>query len=229
MGLGTGWTSGGGAGSLVGQDVTLTKVLAGDGTAALPSVSFTSDTDTGIYRTGANSIGIAAAGARSLRLTSSSVVYGDTDTSILNLNSSVGAQLAYGAQSVTADSVFVTIAGPAKVSTSLTFVALAVSNTLPTISAGFGTSPTLTAANGTAAFLVTIGAGGTASTGTITFPAALTGWVVQLTDVTTNASFVTSQTGGSTTTATVQNYSRTTGLGIAWTAGDVLRCTAVAY
>ncbi len=101
------------------------------------------------------------------------------------------------------------------------------SATAPTIAAGFGTSPVVA---GTAtAFTITVGTGGTDSTGTITFPAATTGWIVQITDVTNNASFVTSQTGGTTTTATIQNYSRTTGTAIAWTAGDVLRCTAVAY
>mgnify|MGYP001593103040 CR=1 FL=1 len=106
-------------------------------------------------------------------------------------------------------------------------IGLTFSATAPTIAAGFGTSPVV--AGTTAGFTITVGTGGTASTGTITFPTAPTGWIVQITDITNNASFVTSQTGGSTTTATVQNYSRTTGSAIAWTAGDVLRCTAVAY
>ncbi len=106
---------------------------------------------------------------------------------------------------------------------------LAISTTAPTVSAGFGTGGVVTTSNGTAAFTITIGTGGADSTGTITFPTATTGWIVQLTDITNNALFVTSQTGGNTTTATVTNYSRTTGLATAWTAGDVLRCTAVAY
>lgn len=105
---------------------------------------------------------------------------------------------------------------------------LAVSATAPTVS-GFGTSPSVVNANGTAAFTINIGTGGVASTGTITLPTATTGWWVSCFDVTTPASFVTNQTGGSTTTATVTNYSRTTGLAIAWTASDILRCHAEAY
>lgn len=104
----------------------------------------------------------------------------------------------------------------------------AIFNTAPTVS-GFGTSPSVVASNGTAAFIINVGTGGAASTGTITLPAATTGWVCACFDVTTPASFVTSMTGGSTTTCTVTNYSRTTGLAIAWTASDILRCTAVGY
>ena len=104
---------------------------------------------------------------------------------------------------------------------------LSFSSTAPTVSAGFGTSPSI--AGTSTSFTITIGTGGTADTGTVTFPAAATGWVCQCNDVTNNASFVTSQTGGSTTTATFQNYSRTTGSAIAWTAADVLRCSAIAY
>ena len=104
---------------------------------------------------------------------------------------------------------------------------LAFSSTAPTVS-GFGTSPSVPAGR-SAAFTIDVGTGGTASTGTITFPAATTGWIVSCYDVTTPASFVTSQTGGTTTTATVTNYSRTTGLATAWTASDILRCTGTAY
>lgn len=101
--------------------------------------------------------------------------------------------------------------------------------TLPTATGSFGTSSAATAATSTMAFTINVGTGGTASTGTITFLAAPTGWVVDCHDVTTPGSFVTEQTGGSATTATVQNYSRTTGLPIAWTASDILRCTAFGY
>lgn len=102
-------------------------------------------------------------------------------------------------------------------------------STTPTVS-GFGTSPSVVASNGTAAFTINVGTGGAASTGTITLPAAATGWVLTgCHDVTTPDSFITRQTGGSTTTITVTNYSATTGLAIAWTASDILRCAAVAY
>ena len=95
----------------------------------------------------------------------------------------------------------------------------------PTVAAGAGASVTA----GTAvAFAINLG--GAASTGTITFPlAASTGWIIQMTNITNNALFVISQTGGNTTTATFTCYSRTTGLAINWTANDIARCTAVAY
>lgn len=102
------------------------------------------------------------------------------------------------------------------------------SSTAPTVT-GFGTSPSVVANNGTAAFTINVGTGGTANTGTITLPAATTGWVCTCFDVTTPASFVVGLTGGSTTTCTVSSYSRTTGLLTAWTASDILRCTAVGY
>ena len=104
-----------------------------------------------------------------------------------------------------------------------------ISATAPTIASGFGTSPSISAANGTAAFTVTIGTGGSESTGVLTLPAASNGWVVMCVDITNAASFVTAQTAGTTTSATLTNYSRTTGLATAWTAGDVIRCLALAY
>jgi len=45
---------------------TLTEVEVGNGTVAAPSMSFTSDPDTGVYRIQANNIGIAANGAKVL-------------------------------------------------------------------------------------------------------------------------------------------------------------------
>lgn len=45
-----------------GATPTFAGILAGDGTAASPSISFLSDPDTGIYRAAANSVGIAGGG-----------------------------------------------------------------------------------------------------------------------------------------------------------------------
>lgn len=113
--------------------------------------------------------------------------------------------------------------------TGVTLTNLMMSTTAPTVS-GFGTSPSVVSNNGTAAFTINVGTGGTASTGTITLPAAATGWVLTgCHDVTTPGSFITRQTGGTSTTITVTNYSATTGLAIAWTASDILRCAAIAY
>lgn len=106
---------------------------------------------------------------------------------------------------------------------------LFMSFTAPTISSGFGTSPSIVAYNGTAAFTINVGIGGAASTGVIGLPAATTGWAVTVQNLTNPDSFVTAQTATTTTTASLKNYSRTTGLAIAWTASDVLLVKAMAY
>ena len=51
-----------------------------------------------------------------------------------------------------------------------------MSATAPTITSGFGTSPSISFSNGTATVIITIGTGGTAYNGTLTFPAAPNGW-----------------------------------------------------
>lgn len=112
--------------------------------------------------------------------------------------------------------------------TGFTAASLLCSSTAPTVS-GFGTSPSVPANNGTCAFTIDVGTGGVASTGTVTLPAAANGWVCNAQDVTTPAMFITSQTGGTSTTATFTNYSRTTGLAIAWTASDILRVSCMGY
>lgn len=106
--------------------------------------------------------------------------------------------------------------------------AVTFSGAVPTISSGFGASPSVVSGTATA-FTINVGTGGTAQNGVIGLPTATTGWNCTVRDLTNNATFVTDQTASSTTTATVQNYSRTTGLAIAWTASDILRVTCVAY
>lgn len=101
----------------------------------------------------------------------------------------------------------------------------------PTVSAGFGTSPSVGSGGaGTCGFTITVGSGGTANTGTISFSTtATTGWICDCTDITTPGGNDTKQTGGSTTTATMGNFATSTGSATAWTAGDVLRCRCSAY
>ena len=109
---------------------------------------------------------------------------------------------------------------------------LLISATEPTLS-GFGTSPSVTAFNGTAAFAIDVGTGGVATTGTITLPAATTGWNCYVENVTgTGANRLdqrTVQTGGTTTTAVVQNQTVTTGVALVWTASDELRLACFAF
>jgi hypothetical protein len=103
-----------------------------------------------------------------------------------------------------------------------------LSATAPTIASGFGTSPSITASAGTAAFKVTVGTGGAAS-GVLTFPAATTGWAVNCTDVTNRVTIVAVAVSTSTTSVTVEAYSRTTGLASTFVAGDVLEFSALGY
>jgi hypothetical protein len=104
-----------------------------------------------------------------------------------------------------------------------------VSATAPTVSSGFGSSPTIPTNNGTVAFTINVGTGGTASSGVISLPTATTGWKVNCTDLTTPGTNLTKQTAVSTTTATITNYNSTTGVAAAWTASDILYCDAIAF
>lgn len=98
-------------------------------------------------------------------------------------------------------------------------------NTAPTITAGAGAS--IVASNGTAAFRVDLG--GAAGTGTITLPAATTGWVLYMQCITNPDNTIISQTGTTTTTATFKSYSRTTGAAANWAANENATCIAIAY
>jgi hypothetical protein len=145
-------------------------------------------------------------------------------TNVANLNaSSLG-----GATFAAPGAIGGTTASTGKFTT-LTETALLISNAAPTISSGFGTTPSISSNNGTAAFRVNVGTGGTATSGVIGLPAATTGWNCWANDITTNASFVVGQTASTTTTATLANYSRTTGASIAWTASDILAVSCFAY
>lgn len=95
----------------------------------------------------------------------------------------------------------------------------------PTISSGFGTSPSIVNNNGTSSFSINVGTGGVATSGVIGLPQTLHGWAGGCSDVTTPASNLTQQTGSTSTTATVTNYVRTTGLAGAWPASDILECS----
>lgn len=119
-------------------------------------------------------------------------------------------------------------AGTVNIDGGLKYVSLHASNTAPTIS-GFGTSPSVTANNGTSAFSINVGSGGTASTGTITFPTAANHWVCQFVEASNAPTLVTAQTGGTSTTVAVTNYSRTTGLATAWSANDILYAMCSAF
>jgi hypothetical protein len=110
---------------------------------------------------------------------------------------------------------------------------VAQSATAPTIGSGFGTTPSIAASNGTVAFTVNVGTGGTASSGVITMPAATTGWnchVVNRTAVAANtADRRTVQTATTTTSVTVQNQVVTLGTAAAWAASNILALMCAGY
>jgi hypothetical protein len=103
-------------------------------------------------------------------------------------------------------------------------------NTLPTVSSGFGTSPTVAGAS-SAGFTVNVGTGGTASSGIVSVSSAPapTGWACSAVDQTNAATANTVATPLSTTTITLTNYSRTTGIAAAWVASDVVVVSCNGY
>lgn len=107
---------------------------------------------------------------------------------------------------------------------------VALSTTAPTISSGFGTSPSIVASSGTAAFTLNVGTGGAASTGIVGLPAATTGWACSVNNLTTNDAthLLTKQTATTTTTVTVGNYT-TAGVAGAWAASDILQFQCTGY
>jgi hypothetical protein len=104
---------------------------------------------------------------------------------------------------------------------------IATSNTLPTISSGFGTSPTITAVS-TFVFKIVVGTGGAAN-GTITLPTAPNGWLGFAADVTSGSTLFLQLTGSTTTSVTFTSYSVTTGAAANMSAGDVILVNAIAY
>jgi len=106
---------------------------------------------------------------------------------------------------------------------------LLISATAPTISSGFGTSPSIATNNGTAAFTVNVGTGGTATSGVIGLPTATNGWNCFCTDITTNSStvFACKQTASSTSSATIGNFN-TSAAAAAWVASDILSVSCFA-
>lgn len=103
------------------------------------------------------------------------------------------------------------------------------SSTAPTIASGFNTASYSISATTTAAFQVTVGTSTGTSTGVLTMPAATTGWACSVADITTPASSMVQQTGSTTTSVTVTNYVRTTGVAGNFTNSDKLNFVCGAF
>jgi len=103
--------------------------------------------------------------------------------------------------------------------------------TAPTISSGFGTTPSIANSNGTASFIVNVGTGGTATAGVIGLPAATTGWNCYVTDLTAAAGHTglrTYQTASTTNSVTVESQN-SAGAATAWATGSLLRVSCFGF
>jgi hypothetical protein len=174
--------------------------------------------------TAASAIPTAAA-LPSCSTTSSAVSY--TSGTGFGCNTAINASTLGSATFAAPGPIGSTTASTAKFTT-LSMTNLVMSTTAPTATT-FCTGPSIAANNGTAAFTINVGTSCAASTGTITMPAATTGWVCDFHDVTTPASYKPDQTGGTITTVTLTNYSRTTGVAANWVASSVIRAQCSAY
>lgn len=101
------------------------------------------------------------------------------------------------------------------------------SDTAPTVSSGFGTSPSINSSNGATTFRVDVGTGGSATSGVLAMPTATAGWNCIVADPTANKS--TKQTAGGTTSVTVTGYEGSGTTATAWTASTLLKFHCAAY
>lgn len=92
--------------------------------------------------------------------------------------------------------------------------------TAPTIATHFNTSGDSIVGVSTVAFQVTVGTGVATSTGSLTLPAATTGWGCWLQNQ-TRGGYI-QQTSNTTTSVTFTNYGTTVGTPVTWTNGDIL-------
>lgn len=106
-------------------------------------------------------------------------------------------------------------------------------NNAPTISSGFNaTSPSISANNGTAAFIINTGTGTAANSGVIGMPGANAGWNCYFNNITASAAnrgANTVQTASSTNSVTVQEQTNSTGAAVNFTAGDLIQASCWAY
>jgi len=107
-------------------------------------------------------------------------------------------------------------------------VAVLTYDAVPVINSGFGGAGSQVLGNQANVFRVIMGNTAT-STGTLTFPAAPNGWLVQGYDITNGTTLFLQQTAYTTTSATINSYSITTGLAANMSAGDTLIMTAIPF
>lgn len=99
-----------------------------------------------------------------------------------------------------------------------------ISQTAPTLASGGCTSAAMVSNNGTARFTAGVGTSCSGSQPLVfTLPATTTGWNCYAQNTSNSATSVPAQSSAiSTTSVTITNYARTTGLAAAWTDADVI-------
>jgi len=106
---------------------------------------------------------------------------------------------------------------------------LLMSGDVPTIQSGFGDNAAISNANGTAAFVVNVGRGGTATRGGIGLPTANNGWNCTCSDLSNSSPsiFLCKQITSSPSSATIANFSAS-GIPAPWASGDYLQVSCLA-
>jgi hypothetical protein len=247
-------------GFINGGNFSLNRVLTGDGTTSAPAYSFLSAPTDGFYHIG-TSIALGLGGGENilfglggptlasttqLRWGSSGTATPDLflgrngagkltltgTTPMLQFGGTTGSFPALKGQGVnlflrTADDV-----GQGVLFSRLGEQNILIHETAPTISSGFGTSPSIVTPNGTAAFTINVGTGGVATSGVIGLVTAATGWNCFATDITatsTHTALETEITASTTTSATLESQNRATGAATAWATGSIIRVSCFAY
>lgn len=89
---------------------TSQQLLGVDGTQTLPPFAFISDPDTGLYRIGANTLGLATGGNTQIQVTTTGTTIGAANTDFHTLNTGTAATASAGAATLPANPVaFITI------------------------------------------------------------------------------------------------------------------------
>ena len=123
-----------------------------------------------------------------------------------------------------------TFGGPIYAAGGLYIQNMVFSQTAPTISSGFCSSPSIAAANGSSTFTMTIGTSCAAATGVLTLPTATNGWHCIADDLTNPNSYIIRQTAKTMTSVTLTAYSASAPNTTSnWTASDVLIVSCFAY
>jgi len=206
---------------------------AGEGGAATTLTGVSAAQPSGTYRVDSMPDGYCQGGTFSGLYTSGALIALQPDCNgtievgpNFNNGATTDLKLAQGSKKVLYKGIVRSDATPAVIQNSFGGF-INVLGAIPSISSGFGTSPSVNTGANSAAFRVNVGTGGTANTGVIAFDkAADNGWACTCTNG-SNVSICRSEPT-STTTVTLKNYNSSLSL-TAWTASDVLQVQCREY